>query len=168
MSIDVERGESLVIVGGSGAGKSVTLKHIIGLMQPDRGQIVIDGQDIGAMKPVELNRFRRKFGMSFQEGALSTRCRSSRTSPSRCGGIRRCTEQQIRERVDECLELVHLPRRRVEAAVGALRRHAAPRRIRAGDLAEAGDPALRRADHRPRSGHQRRHRRTDRGDGPAR
>src|SRR6476660_1212578 len=70
LSIDVERGEALVIVGGSGVGKSVTLKHIIGLIRPDRGHIVIDGQDISTMRPVELNNFRRKFGMSFQEGAL--------------------------------------------------------------------------------------------------
>ena len=70
MSIDVDRGESVVIVGGSGVGKSVTLKHMIGLMRPDRGHVLIDGHDIGEMKEVELNRFRRKFGMSFQEGAL--------------------------------------------------------------------------------------------------
>src|SRR5438046_607925 len=70
MSIDVARGEAVVIVGGSGAGKSVTLKHLIGLMRPDRGKIVIDGSDIAEMKAVELNKFRRHFGMSFQEGAL--------------------------------------------------------------------------------------------------
>ena len=43
MSIDVERGESLVIVGGSGTGKSVTLKHIIGLLKPDSGRVIVDG-----------------------------------------------------------------------------------------------------------------------------
>src|SRR2546430_10566247 len=70
MSIDVERGESLVIVGGSGQGKSVTLKHIIGLMRPDRGHIIIAGSDICTMTEQELNRYRRHFGMAFQEGAL--------------------------------------------------------------------------------------------------
>src|SRR5437763_2701306 len=109
MSIDVDRGEALVIVGGSGAGKSVTLKHVIGLMKPDRGKIVIDGEDIGAMKPVELNRFRRKFGMSFQEGALFDSMSVFENIAFPLRRHTKDTEQQIRERVDECLELVHLP-----------------------------------------------------------
>src|SRR5256885_4606635 len=70
LSIDVERGESFVIVGGSGQGKSVTLKHIMGLMRPDRGHIIIAGNDICTMTEQELNRYRRHFGMAFQEGAL--------------------------------------------------------------------------------------------------
>ena len=108
MSIDVDRGESLVIVGGSGVGKSVTLKHMIGLMRPDRGNIVIDGHDISAMKELELNRFRRKFGMSFQEGALFD---SMSVFENIAFPLRRHTkfdEKQIRERVDECLDMVHL------------------------------------------------------------
>src|SRR5437764_9377221 len=108
MSIDVDRGEALVIVGGSGVGKSVTLKHIIGLMKPDRGKIVIDGEDIGTMKPVELNRFRRKFGMSFQEGALFD---SMSVFENIAFPLRRHTEmseKEIRDRVEECVGLVHL------------------------------------------------------------
>jgi phospholipid/cholesterol/gamma-HCH transport system ATP-binding protein len=108
MSIDVDRGESLVIVGGSGVGKSVTLKHMIGLMKPDHGRIVIDGHDISVMKEVELNNFRRKFGMSFQEGALFD---SMSVFENIAFPLRRHTkfnEKQIRERVDECLDLVHL------------------------------------------------------------
>ena len=70
MSIDVEQGETLVIVGGSGTGKSVTLKHIIGLLKPDQGRVLVQGEDMTAMRERELNRFRRHFGMSFQEGAL--------------------------------------------------------------------------------------------------
>ena len=83
MSISVEQGESLVIVGGSGTGKSVTLKHVIGLLRPDRGEVVIDGHDITQMKDVELNEFRRRFGMSFQEGARSHSSRRSCCSTSR-------------------------------------------------------------------------------------
>ena len=109
MSIDVERGEALVIVGGSGVGKSVTLKHIIGLMKPDRGKIIIDGEDIGTMRPVELNRFRRKFGMSFQEGALFDSMSVFENIAFPLRRHTKFTEQQIRDRVDECLELVHLP-----------------------------------------------------------
>ncbi|HEX7676845.1 MAG TPA: ABC transporter ATP-binding protein [Thermoanaerobaculia bacterium] len=108
LTFDVERGESLVIVGGSGVGKSVTLKHIIGLMKPDRGQIIVDGQDINGMSEVALNRFRRKFGMSFQEGALFD---SMSVFENIAFPLRRQTkfsEQQIAARVDECLDLVHL------------------------------------------------------------
>ena len=70
MSIDIGRGESVVIVGGSGVGKSVTLKHIIGLMQPDSGHVYVMGKDVCCMTARELNEFRRHFGMAFQEGAL--------------------------------------------------------------------------------------------------
>ncbi|HEV7428459.1 MAG TPA: ABC transporter ATP-binding protein [Thermoanaerobaculia bacterium] len=109
MSIDIGRGEALVIVGGSGVGKSVTLKHIIGLMKPDRGKIVIDGEDIGTMKPVELNRFRRKFGMSFQEGALFDSMSVFENIAFPLRRHTKFTEAQVRDRVDECLDLVHLP-----------------------------------------------------------
>jgi phospholipid/cholesterol/gamma-HCH transport system ATP-binding protein len=108
MSIDIGRGESFVIVGGSGVGKSVTLKHIIGLMRPDRGHIIVDGQDISEMGEVELNRFRRKFGMSFQEGALFDSMSVFENIAFPLRRHTRFTEQQIRERVDECLDLVHL------------------------------------------------------------
>ena len=68
--LEVARGESFVIVGGSGAGKSVLLKHIIGLMSPDRGHVIIDGEDLTNSSPTRCLEIRRKFGMSFQEGAL--------------------------------------------------------------------------------------------------
>ena len=97
-----------MIVGGSGVGKSVTLKHIIGLMKPDRGKIVIDGEDIGAMKPVELNRFRRKFGMSFQEGALFDSMSVFENIAFPLRRHTKMTEPEIRARVEECLEQVHL------------------------------------------------------------
>jgi len=66
----VERGSILVILGGSGMGKSVLMKHIIGLLQPDAGQVIVDGEDISHMSALELKRVRRKFGMVFQQGAL--------------------------------------------------------------------------------------------------
>jgi phospholipid/cholesterol/gamma-HCH transport system ATP-binding protein len=108
MSISVERGESVVIVGGSGTGKSVTLKHMIGLLKPDSGHVVVDGQDLCCMKPVEMNTFRRRFGMSFQEGALFD---SMSVFDNIAFPLRRHTkmsQQEIRDRVHECLELVHL------------------------------------------------------------
>jgi phospholipid/cholesterol/gamma-HCH transport system ATP-binding protein len=108
MSIDVERGESLVIVGGSGQGKSVTLKHIIGLMRPDRGRVVIDGTDIGGLPEAELNRIRRRFGMAFQEGALFDSMSVFENIAFPLRRHTKMTEAEIRARVEECLEQVHL------------------------------------------------------------
>ena len=108
MSIDIERGESVVIVGGSGTGKSVTLKHIIGLLQPDSGHVVVEGQDLCCMKAVELNNFRRRFGMAFQEGALFD---SMSVFENIAFPLRRHTdmsEGEIHKRVEECLDQVHL------------------------------------------------------------
>jgi phospholipid/cholesterol/gamma-HCH transport system ATP-binding protein len=108
MSIDIQSGESVVIVGGSGTGKSVTLKHIIGLMQPDSGHVFVEGQDLCCMKPLEMNRFRRRFGMAFQEGALFD---SMSVFENIAFPLRRHTdlsEEQIRTRVRQCLDQVHL------------------------------------------------------------
>jgi len=125
MSIDVEQGESLVIVGGSGTGKSVTLKHIIGLLKPDKGRVVIDGQDLAALKEVELNQFRRRFGMSFQEGALFDSMSVFENVAFPLRRHTKMTEQEIRERVHECLEDVHLHnvvRKRPSELSGGMRR----------------------------------------------
>ena len=70
MSFRIEKGESVVIIGRSGGGKSVLLKHLIGLLKPDAGQVLIDGEDIVPMNERELLRVRRKFGMLFQGAAL--------------------------------------------------------------------------------------------------
>ncbi len=69
-SLEVSRGESMVVIGGSGSGKSVLIKHIIGLLKPDRGSVNIDGVDISQLKEKELYEVRRKFGMLFQGAAL--------------------------------------------------------------------------------------------------
>jgi phospholipid/cholesterol/gamma-HCH transport system ATP-binding protein len=108
MSLDIERGESLVIVGGSGTGKSVTLKHIIGLLKPDRGRVLIDGKDITLLKDVELNRVRQRFGMAFQEGALFDSMSVFENIAFPLRRHTKMTEAEIRERVEECLEQVHL------------------------------------------------------------
>jgi len=70
VDLEIRTGETLVILGQSGTGKSVTLKNIIGLMHPDRGSIVIDGEDVTQMSENEFARVRRKFGVLFQSGAL--------------------------------------------------------------------------------------------------
>lgn len=70
VDLDVVRGKINVVIGGSGAGKSVLMKHLIGLVKPTEGHIFVDGEDIAPMNDFELNRVRRKFGMLFQYAAL--------------------------------------------------------------------------------------------------
>ena len=70
VNLDVTPGRSLVVIGGSGVGKSVTLKCALGLMKPDSGRILVDGVDISRAHGAELARLRAKFGMLFQGGAL--------------------------------------------------------------------------------------------------
>ncbi len=70
VDLKVNRGESMVIIGGSGTGKSVTLKCILGLMTPDSGIIKIDGQDTATFKNQDRQNMMKKFGMLFQGGAL--------------------------------------------------------------------------------------------------
>lgn len=70
VDLAIPKGEVTVIIGPSGSGKTVFLKHVIGLLKPDRGQVLVDGVDIGRLKGRELNDFRRRFGMLFQGAAL--------------------------------------------------------------------------------------------------
>ena len=70
LNLNIKTGESTVIIGRSGCGKSVLLKHIIGLLRPDSGHVLIDGKDITRMDEKELNEVRMKFGMLFQGAAL--------------------------------------------------------------------------------------------------
>ena len=70
INLEVERGKITVIIGKSGGGKSVLMKHLIGLMKPDSGEIWIDDVEITHLREVELNEVRKKFGMLFQEAAL--------------------------------------------------------------------------------------------------
>jgi phospholipid/cholesterol/gamma-HCH transport system ATP-binding protein len=70
VDLTVNRGESMTVIGGSGSGKSVLLKHIIGLLFPDKGDVVIDGQSVTKLDDEGLNEVRKKFGMLFQGAAL--------------------------------------------------------------------------------------------------
>lgn len=70
ISFVVNKGESRVVIGGSGSGKSVILKHIVGIMKPDRGRVLIDNLDIASLKEHDLYEIRKKFGMLFQMAAL--------------------------------------------------------------------------------------------------
>lgn len=70
VDLDIERHKINIIIGGSGQGKSVLVKHLMGLLKPDEGQILVDGMDIVPLNDYELNEVRRKFGMLFQYAAL--------------------------------------------------------------------------------------------------
>ena len=70
LNLEIPEGKVTAIIGPSGEGKSVLLKHIIGLMQPDSGQIEVDGESILGLRRSQLNRIREKFGMLFQNAAL--------------------------------------------------------------------------------------------------
>jgi phospholipid/cholesterol/gamma-HCH transport system ATP-binding protein len=70
ITLDVEEGTTYVVLGASGSGKTVLLKHVIGLLKPDRGTVHVDGIDISALTGRELNEARRVFGMVFQGAAL--------------------------------------------------------------------------------------------------
>ena len=108
VNLEVLARESFVIVGGSGAGKSVLLKHLIGLVSPDSGHVIVDGEDLTNSPPERCLTIRRKFGMAFQEGALFD---SMDVFENIAFPLRRHTkmrEEEIAARVEECLRLVHL------------------------------------------------------------
>ena len=108
VNLKIDRGESVVIIGGSGCGKSVLLRHIIGLVQPDEGDVKIDGQSIADLSERELIKVRRKFGMLFQSSALF----DSLTVEENVGFLldreQTMSPEAIRETVADALELVDL------------------------------------------------------------
>jgi phospholipid/cholesterol/gamma-HCH transport system ATP-binding protein len=108
VSFRVETGESVVIIGRSGGGKSVLLKHLIGLLQPDAGQVLIDGENLCGLDERQLLRVRHKFGMLFQGAALFD---SMTVAENIAFALRReghPTEAEIARKVARALELVEL------------------------------------------------------------
>lgn len=108
-TLEVYRGEVLVILGGSGTGKSVTLRHMLGLERPDSGRVTVEEEDITDLPEEELYRVRKKFGMLFQSGALFD---SMTVFENIAFPLREHTdmqEQEIARAVHEKLELVNLP-----------------------------------------------------------
>ncbi len=108
VDLDIQKAESLVIIGGSGTGKSVLLKHIIGLLKPDAGTVEIDGVAMESLSNRELTEFRRRFGMSFQEGALFDSMTVGENVGFPLTRQTQMTAAERRDRVEECLELVRL------------------------------------------------------------
>lgn len=108
IDLTVSKSETLVIIGRSGGGKSVLLKHLIGLMQPDAGEIWIDGQNIIGLSERKLAAIRRKVGILFQGGALfdSMTVEENIAFPLREAGER--NPKIIGEKVAEMLEVIEL------------------------------------------------------------
>ncbi len=108
VNLHVERGEVLVVIGQSGSGKSVLLKHIIGLIRPDKGKIMVEGRDITRMTERELYETRKKFGLLFQGAALFD---SLTVAKNVSFGVERYKDyppEEIRKIVTKSLELVGL------------------------------------------------------------
>ncbi|HZE89723.1 MAG TPA: ABC transporter ATP-binding protein [Verrucomicrobiae bacterium] len=109
VTLDVPRGETMVVLGGSGTGKSVLLRHVIGLHRPDGGRVFVDGEDVTDFPEERFMPVRRKVSMLFQAGALFD---SMNVYENIAFGLRehtRMSEDEIGERVARKLELVELP-----------------------------------------------------------
>jgi phospholipid/cholesterol/gamma-HCH transport system ATP-binding protein len=108
VNLRVETGQSVAIIGRSGGGKSVLLKHIIGLLRPDAGEVLIDGENLCCLNERQLLRVRHKFGMLFQSAALFD---SMTVAENIAFALRReghPTEAEIARKVAHALELVEL------------------------------------------------------------
>ncbi len=108
VNLKVEKGESVVVIGGSGSGKSVLLKHIIGLLKPDMGTVMVDSTDLSQLDEDGLHEIRKKFGMLFQSAALFD---SMRVWENVGFGLKRHThlpDSEIREIAIQKLKMVGL------------------------------------------------------------
>lgn len=108
-SLEVREGETMVIIGYSGTGKSVAIKHIVGLLHPDAGTVFVDGEEVPKLTRRDLYELRARIGYVFQFAALFD---SMNIADNVAMGLRKrgtMTEAQIRDRVAEVLELVDLP-----------------------------------------------------------
>jgi len=108
VDLDIEEGEICVILGASGSGKSVLIKHIIGLLRPDEGEVVIKGRDIAHLDEKELNDVRKSFGMVFQNSALFDSMTVYENVAFPLIEHTRLNEKEIRERVSEKLNVLGL------------------------------------------------------------
>jgi phospholipid/cholesterol/gamma-HCH transport system ATP-binding protein len=108
INLTIEKGETLAIIGASGTGKSVLLKHIIGLMAPDRGQVFVDGREINELPDEELVAVRRRIGMLFQSAALFDSMTVAENVGLGLKESRKYKPEQIRRIVQEKLDMVDL------------------------------------------------------------
>jgi phospholipid/cholesterol/gamma-HCH transport system ATP-binding protein len=108
-TLDVEEGETMVIIGYSGSGKSVAIKHIVGLLTPDRGTVFVDDAEVPRLRRQELYDLRGKIGYVFQFAALFDSLTIGENVAMALRRYDNLSEGQIRERVHEVLDLVDLP-----------------------------------------------------------
>jgi len=109
VDLRIETGESVVIIGRSGCGKTVLLKHFIGLLKPDTGEVLVDGENIVRMSERELLRVRSKFGMLFQSAALFDSMTVAENVSFAFRHNHKLTPAEVAREVAEALELVDLP-----------------------------------------------------------
>lgn len=109
VDLDVPDGGVTCVIGRSGSGKSVLLRHVIGLLRPDAGRVIVDGAPLDELTYPELRQVRRKFGVLFQGGALfdSMTARENVEFPLRT--FTELSRAEVRARAEECLALVELP-----------------------------------------------------------
>jgi phospholipid/cholesterol/gamma-HCH transport system ATP-binding protein len=108
LSLDIPEGKVTAVIGPSGEGKSVLLRHIIGLTMPDSGQVIVDGEDITTLGRDSLNKVREKFGMCFQNAALFDSMTVYENVAFPLEEKTRLSPAEIRDRVHESLEHVGL------------------------------------------------------------
>ena len=108
INLEIETGESMVIIGGSGSGKTVLIKHIIGLLKPDKGDVWVDSIKINTLKEKELNLVRKRFGMLFQGSALFDSMTVGENVAFALRQHSEMNEEEIEQRIKECLRLVGL------------------------------------------------------------
>ncbi len=108
VDLEMPTGKISVILGPSGEGKTVLLKHIMGFLQPDRGRVIVEGQDLSQLGEFELNQFRKKFGMLFQSAALFDSLTVSENVAFPLREHSGLSEEKISRQVKEKLALVGL------------------------------------------------------------
>ncbi|HNS99258.1 MAG TPA: ATP-binding cassette domain-containing protein [Polyangiaceae bacterium] len=110
IDLTVPKGCLYGLIGPGAAGKSVLLKHVVGLMRPDKGKIFVDGHDLLQMSELELQGFRKRFGIAFQNNALFDHLSVGENIAFPLRRLHKdMTEQEIQDRVDERLRAVALP-----------------------------------------------------------
>jgi phospholipid/cholesterol/gamma-HCH transport system ATP-binding protein len=109
LSFEVDRGRTLGLMGPSGTGKSVVLRHAIGLMTPDSGLVEVEGRDVKLLRRKEMSELRKRMGFLFQEGALINWLSVGENVALPLRENTRLSESEIREKVQHKLELVHIP-----------------------------------------------------------